>query len=81
MKKIYLASPHMSDEKYEEKYVKRCIDSIKESASHFKGNVETIIVCNCCTDKTAEIAKDNGAVVVANEDRCIAWIGWMIKIK
>ena len=56
----------------EEKYVKRCIDSIKESASHFKGNVETIIVCNRCTDKTTEIAKDNGAVVVANEDRCIA---------
>ena len=23
----------------EEKYVKRCIDAIKESASHFKGNV------------------------------------------
>lgn len=56
----------------EEKYVKRCIDSIKESASHFKGNVETIIVCNRCTDRMAEIAKDNGAVVVANEDRCIA---------
>lgn len=56
----------------EEKYVKRCIDSIKESVSHFKGNVETIIVCNRCTDKTAEIAKDNGAVVIANEDRCIA---------
>ena len=42
----------------EEKYVKRCIDSIKELASHFKGNVETIIVCNRCTDKTEEIAKD-----------------------
>ena len=56
----------------EEKYVKRCIDSIKESASHFKGNVETIIVCNRCTGRMAEIAKDNGPVVVANEDRCIA---------
>ena len=34
----------------EEKYVKRCIDSIKESAKYFKGNVEIIIVCNRCTD-------------------------------
>ena len=42
------------------------------SANHFKGNVETIIVCNRCTDKTEEIAKANGAVVVINEDRCIA---------
>lgn len=56
----------------EEKYVKRCIDSIKESASHFKGNVEIIIVCNRCTDRTEEIARDNGAIVLTNEDRCIA---------
>ena len=56
----------------EEKYVKRCIDSIKEAASHFKGNVEIIVVCNRCTDKTEEIAKENGAVVIHNEDRCIA---------
>ena len=56
----------------EEKYVKRCIDSIKESAGYFKGNVEIIIVCNRCTDKTEEIARSNGAVVVKNEDRCIA---------
>ena len=56
----------------EEKYVKRCIDSIKESAGHFKGNVEIIIVCNRCNDKTEEIARSNGAIVVTNEDRCIA---------
>lgn len=56
----------------EEKYVKRCIDSIKKSSAHFKGNVETIIVYNRCTDKTEDIAKANGAVVVLNEERCIA---------
>ena len=27
MKKIYLASPHMSEEKYEEKYVKEAFDT------------------------------------------------------
>ncbi len=56
----------------EEKYVRRCISSIKESASAFKGNVEIIIVCNRCTDRTEKIALDNGARVVRNEDRCIA---------
>lgn len=56
----------------EEKYVKRCIDSIKEAASAFKGNVEIIVVCNRCTDRTEEIALENGARVVRNEDRCIA---------
>jgi len=56
----------------EEKYVKRCIDSIKESASAFKGNVEIIVVCNRCTDATEQIALENGARVVHNEDRCIA---------
>lgn len=56
----------------EEKYVKRCIDSIKDSAKAFRGNVEIIVVCNRCTDKTEFIAKENGAVVIKNEDRCIA---------
>ena len=27
MKKIYLASPHMSEEKYEEKYIKEAFDT------------------------------------------------------
>ncbi len=56
----------------EEKYIKRCIKSVNNAKRYFKGNVETIVVCNRCTDRTAEIAKKNGAVVVFNEDRCIA---------
>ena len=56
----------------EEKYVKRCIKSIKKAALHFKGNVEIIVVCNRCTDRTEEIALENGAYVVKNEERCIA---------
>ena len=56
----------------EEKYIERCITSIKKSAKQFRGNVEIIVVCNRCSDRTAEIAKSNGAVVVWNEDRCIA---------
>ena len=56
----------------EEKYIRRCIHSIKKADERFKGNTEIIVVCNRCTDKTAQIAKENGARVLYNEDRCIA---------
>ena len=56
----------------EEKYIRRCIHSIKKADERFKGNTEIIVVCNRCTDRTAEIAKENGARVLFNEDRCIA---------
>ncbi len=56
----------------EEKYIKRCIESIKDADAHFPGNTEIIAVCNRCTDRTAGIAEENGARVLVNEDRCIA---------
>ena len=56
----------------EEKYIRRCIHSIKKADERFKGNTEIVVVCNRCTDRTAQIAKDNGARVLFNEDRCIA---------
>ena len=56
----------------EEKYVARCIHSVKTAAKHYGGEVEIIVVCNRCTDKTAEIAEKQGAKVISNEDRCIA---------
>ena len=56
----------------EEKYIKRCIDSIKAADSVFPGNTEIIVVCNRCTDRTEHIAEENGAVTIINEDRCIA---------
>ena len=44
MKKIYLASPHMSEEKYEEKYVKEAFDTnwlstVGENLNEFEASV------------------------------------------
>ena len=58
----------------EEKYVERCIRSVKEAAEHFKGNVEIIVVCNRCSDMTGIIALANGARVLENDDKCIALV-------
>ncbi len=56
----------------EEKYIRRCIRSIRKAASAFQENVEIVVVCNRCTDRTGKIAKKLGARVLTNEDRCIA---------
>ena len=56
----------------EEKYIARCIESIKKSQKDFGGPVEIIVVCNRCNDKTPTIAKQLGARVLYNNERCIA---------
>ena len=58
----------------EEKYVERCIGSVKQAASQVKCGVEVIVVCNRCTDRTAELAEARGARVVNDESRCIATV-------
>ncbi|MBR6967245.1 MAG: glycosyltransferase [Ruminococcus sp.] len=58
----------------EEKYVVRCIESVKAAAARVSCGVETIVVCNRCTDRTAELAEANGARVVTDGSRCIATV-------
>ena len=56
----------------EERYVVRCINSVNRAAERVKCGVEIIVVCNRCTDRTAELAVANGAIVAMDESRCIA---------
>ena len=58
----------------EEKYVRRCIESIRQADACFKGATEIVVVCNRCTDRTREIALECGAKTIINEDRCIALV-------
>ncbi|MBQ8966736.1 glycosyltransferase [Ruminococcus sp.] len=68
MKKISVIIPAHN----EEKYVARCIGSINAAAEFYGGEVEIIVVCNRCTDRTDVIAKKRSARVIYNEERCIA---------
>ena len=56
----------------EERYIKRCIQSIRKADRDYDGETEIIVVCNRCTDRTEEIAKACGALTLRNGDRCIA---------
>ncbi len=70
MRKISVVIPAHN----EEKYVVRCINSIKAAAKCYGGSVEAIVVCNRCTDNTEQLAKSAGARVVVDESRCIAQV-------
>ena len=56
----------------EEKYIKRCIRSVKRAAEYAGEEAEIIVVCNRCTDRTEELASEAGARTVSNEVRSIA---------
>ncbi len=58
----------------EEKYVARCIQSIKVAGKLYGRTPEIIVVCNRCTDRTSEIAAACGAKVVEDESRCIGHV-------
>lgn len=59
----------------EEKYIGACLESIhtaRKFARIPENQVQIIVVCNRCTDKTALIAQEMGAQVCVNDDKCIS---------
>lgn len=60
----------------EENYIVKCLQSIVDAAKNLDESekVEIIVVANRCTDNTEKIAKDFGAVVLNNEEKCISSI-------
>lgn len=58
----------------EEKYIGKCLRSIRYAAKQVPDKVEIVVAANRCTDSTADIAKRYGAKVVYNDDKCISSI-------
>jgi glycosyltransferase involved in cell wall biosynthesis len=59
----------------EERFLPRLLDSIDEAArryTHGAAAVEVVVADNASTDRTAEVARQRGCVVVPVEKRCIA---------
>lgn len=70
MQKISLVIPAHN----EEKYIGRCLASVKAAAAHIDTPVETIVVLNRCTDSTADIARRFDAAIVKENARNLAKI-------
>jgi glycosyltransferase involved in cell wall biosynthesis len=58
----------------EEKFLPRCLESIRAAAVPFPDNVEIIVALNRCTDRTEQIALEHGAKVVREDGRNLAKI-------
>jgi glycosyltransferase involved in cell wall biosynthesis len=58
----------------EETYLGACLDSIAAAARPYPGQVEIIVALNRCTDRTEEIARAHGALVLQEEGKNLARI-------
>jgi len=50
----------------EEALLPKCLDALEQSLSAAGCDAEIIVVCNRCTDRTAEVAAQRGCLVVEN---------------
>ncbi|HDR7658021.1 TPA: glycosyltransferase family 2 protein [Bacillus wiedmannii] len=50
----------------EEKYIRKCLDSITKVSEAYKKQTEVIVVLNRCTDKTEEIEKSYKCITLKN---------------
>lgn len=58
----------------EELFIKKCLCSVKAAAKEVSEEVEHIVVLNCCTDRTGEIAGEWGARVITDDSRNLSHI-------
>ncbi|PEX50173.1 glycosyl transferase family 2, partial [Bacillus cereus] len=58
----------------EEKYIRKCLDSIAKASETYKDQTEVIVVLNRCTDKTEEIAKSYNCITLKNNDKNLSKI-------
>ncbi|PES61591.1 glycosyl transferase family 2 [Bacillus cereus] len=59
----------------EEKYIRKCLDSIAKASEAYKDQTEVIVVLNRCTDKTEEIiAKSYNCITLKNNDKNLSKI-------
>lgn len=58
----------------EEKYIRRCLDSIKNNQHVSSEDIEVIVVLNRCTDNTEAIARNYGARVVKEDSKNLSRI-------
>ncbi|TPV47261.1 glycosyltransferase [Bacillus dicomae] len=58
----------------EEKYIRKCLDSIAKASEAYKDQTEVIVVLNRCTDKTEEIAKSYNCITLNNNDKNLSKI-------
>lgn len=58
----------------EERYLGACLRSIDDAARPYKGQIETIVVLNRCTDGTEAIARQHGARIAHDDNKNLAQI-------
>lgn len=59
----------------EEQYIGQCLRAARSAAKYVRPDlVEAIVVANRCTDRTVQIARQYGARVLINDDKCISAI-------
>jgi len=58
----------------EEELLPRCLDSVKKASLIYQGPVETVVVCNRCSDRTESIAREFGCVALIDDSRNLARI-------
>lgn len=58
----------------EERFIGKCLCAVQAAAKEVSEEVEHIVVLNCCTDRTGEIASESGARVITEDSRNLSRI-------